>query len=192
MIERQQMTSPRGSLFRLAWAVVCMLSLAGCKDVVFVHQVVSTDDPVEPAPFIGSWTVSEVAGASATEVIGVEIREEGGDLRATIRQAGVVSDKVLALTQLGATLVMSLELGPSSWAQYTATIENGGTRLRLNGPDPELFKAGIESGAIPGQSNRVDDISELVVVEMAGETLASTIVQDPALFGVPAFLLTRD
>ncbi len=190
---KQRTAAPRGLLFRLACIVVCMINLVGCKDVMFLHKVVAiVGGSVDATPFIGSWTVSGVAGVPPTEPIGVEIRTEDGDLRALISQGGLLVDKSLTLTQLGTALVLSIELGPGSQAQFTVALENGDTQMSLNGPDPELFKLEIENGAMPGQIQRIDDLSELVVVEMSGEELALAIEQNLALFAGPSYVLTKE
>ncbi|MCP3998720.1 MAG: hypothetical protein GY722_27165 [bacterium] len=165
------------------------LGLMGCREVMFSHAVAG--DVVDPTPFLGAWTVGPADGGDPGEPCNAVITIDEGEVRLRLSQGGVVTEKTAALTQIGATTVLSLDLGEGFWSHSAAVFEDGGNRLWVSGPDLDAVKSEILEGTLAGEIDVVDMTSELVFVDSDAASLSARILDNPALFGSPSFVLTK-
>ncbi|MCP3962160.1 MAG: hypothetical protein GY719_30320 [bacterium] len=183
------MTKKATRIVGLTFLVVGAFGLLGCKEVVFTHEIVG--DAVDPTPFLGTWTVALPDGGDLGEPVDAVIRIEEGELQIEVSQGEVVTEKPAALTQIGATTLLSLDLGLGIWRHSKVAFEDGSNRLVVSGPDLQAVKSEILGGSLAGEIDPIDMASELVVVDAEASNLAARILANPTLFGSPSYVLTK-
>ncbi|MCP3977815.1 MAG: hypothetical protein GY716_00600 [bacterium] len=168
------------------------LMVAGC---------LSSDNPVDtppgtevdPAPYLGTWNMTELDGASPPpSEMQIAATDTGTEIELQYSYSDEGHTETASLTLVGSAVVASIRSEEGLWTIVRLRLENNGTELVIDYMDQTLVQQAIEGATLAGEilGDLTDDQPAIVITD-TGPAIRTFIEGTPDLFMNRAAAFTK-
>lgn len=178
-------------ILSLLVTVLTTLVLTSCNVTTNFPVAVLPGTEVDVTPYLGEWTLWEVAGETPQQAVVVSIQREGTNIIVTCSDGMTSLTQTVQLTRVNGEVIASIRGETGLWTISKVTLNDSSNRMVLADLDRERLKHDVEAGLIVGEIYTLDTNNFSVNITADSVTLRNYLSQHADRFYTNGIVLVR-